>query len=99
MDNFEKVNNRNILISTYEQYLNVKDKYDVIYVDNEYVLYGSYSLDREHIATDLQNIVIINDSKAVNHLNSLFDASINNSYRINNANFMLIREKLFKNIV
>ena len=37
VDNFEKVNNRNVFISTYEQYLNVKDKYDIIYVDNEYV--------------------------------------------------------------
>ena len=37
VDNFEKVNKRNVLISTYEQYLNVKDKYDIIYVDNEYV--------------------------------------------------------------
>ncbi len=37
VDNFEKESNKNILISTYEQYLNVKDKYDIIYVDNEYV--------------------------------------------------------------
>ncbi|MBQ2946225.1 MAG: U32 family peptidase [Bacilli bacterium] len=37
VDNFKKENNKNILISTYEQYLNVKDKYDIIYVDNEYV--------------------------------------------------------------
>ena len=37
VDNFKKENNKNVLISTYEQYLNVKDKYDIIYVDNEYV--------------------------------------------------------------
>jgi len=35
VDNFEKENKKNILISTYEQYLNDKDKYDTIYVDNE----------------------------------------------------------------
>lgn len=37
VDNFEKESNKNVLISTYEQYLNVKDNYDIIYVDNEYV--------------------------------------------------------------
>ena len=37
VDNFKKETNKNILISTYEQYLNIKDKYDTIYVDNEYV--------------------------------------------------------------
>ena len=74
-------------------------RFNSIVVDNEYVLYGSYLLDREYIDTALQNIIIIKDSKAVNHLNKLFDASIDNSYRINNANFMLLREKFFKNIV
>ncbi|MBE6138934.1 MAG: U32 family peptidase [Firmicutes bacterium] len=34
VDNFEKTNNKNILISTYEQYLKVKDKYNIIYIDN-----------------------------------------------------------------
>jgi len=34
VDNFEKESNKNILISTYEQYLNIKDKYDIIYIDN-----------------------------------------------------------------
>jgi len=74
-------------------------RFNSIVVDNEYVLYGNYSLDREHIATDLQNIIIIKDVNAVNHINKLFDASINNSYRINNANYMLLSEKLFRNIV
>ena len=32
--NFDETSNKNILISTYEQYLSVKDKYDVIYIDN-----------------------------------------------------------------
>lgn len=35
VDNFKNERNKNILISTYEQYLSVKDKYDIIYVDNE----------------------------------------------------------------
>ena len=35
VDNFEKTNKTNILISTYEQYLSVKDDYDIIYIDNE----------------------------------------------------------------
>ena len=74
-------------------------RFNSIVVDNDYVLYGNYTLDREYISTALQNIIIIKEAKAVNHFNKLFDASINNSYRINNANFMLLREKLFKNIV
>jgi len=35
VNNFEKTKNKNILISTYEQYLNVKDNYDIIYIDNK----------------------------------------------------------------
>lgn len=35
VDNFEIQNKRSVLISSYEQYLSVKDKYDTIYVDNE----------------------------------------------------------------
>ncbi|MBQ9071669.1 MAG: U32 family peptidase [Bacilli bacterium] len=35
VDNFEKTNNKNILISTYEQYLKIKDNFDTIYIDNE----------------------------------------------------------------
>lgn len=35
VDNFEKENKKNILVSTYEQYLKIKDEYDIIYIDNE----------------------------------------------------------------
>lgn len=35
VDNFEKREEKSVLISTYEQYLKIKDKYDTIYVDNE----------------------------------------------------------------
>lgn len=34
VDNFEVENKKSVLISTYEQYLNVKDSFDTIYVDN-----------------------------------------------------------------
>lgn len=35
VDNFGKQSKVSVLISTYEQYLSVKDKYDTIYIDNE----------------------------------------------------------------
>ena len=35
VNNFEKTNNKNILISTYEQYLEIKNNYNIIYIDNE----------------------------------------------------------------
>ena len=34
----------NILISTYEQYLNVKDKYDIIYADPPFNMEGKVEL-------------------------------------------------------
>lgn len=38
VDNFEKTNKRSCLINSYEQYLKVKDKFDIIYVDNKELL-------------------------------------------------------------
>jgi len=35
VDNFEKVNKKTCLISNYEGYLKVKDKFDIIYIDNK----------------------------------------------------------------
>lgn len=35
VDNYEKTNKKSVLINTYEQYLKIKDKYDIIYVDNK----------------------------------------------------------------
>jgi len=35
VDNYEKTNKKTCLISTYEQYLKVKDNFDIIYVDNK----------------------------------------------------------------
>jgi len=35
VDNFEKTNKKSVLISSYEDYLKIKDNYDTIYVDNK----------------------------------------------------------------
>ena len=43
--------------------------------------------------------VIIKDNKSVKYFNDTFNAGIENSYRISNAKFMLLREKFFKNFV
>ena len=45
------------------------------------------------------HILFIKDNKAVKNFNEMFNDGINNSYRINNARFMLLREKFFKNFV
>lgn len=79
----------------YDGYIN----FNAINIDDEYVLYGSYTLDRAHLATSLQNVCVIKDNKVINHFNKMFDEGINNSYRINDAKFMLLREKFFKNFV
>ena len=74
-------------------------RFNSIIIDGTYTLFGNFLFDREHISTALQNIVIIKDDKAVNHFVKLLNESINNSYRISNANLMLLREKFFKNFV
>jgi len=79
----------------YDGYIN----FNAIVIDNEQVLTGSYSLERNSVGTKLQNIVLIKDHKAVEYLNAEFEKAVNNSYRINDAKYMLLREKIFKNIV
>lgn len=79
----------------YDGYIN----FNSMIIDDEYVIYGSYIVDREHINTSPQSMLFIRDAKAVKSFNALFDQNINNSYRINNAKFMLLREKFFKNFV
>jgi len=74
-------------------------RFNAITIDSKHVLYGSYSLDREHINLDLQSILVITDQKAVNSFNKAFDDAIKNSYRINNAKYMMLKEKFFKNFV
>ena len=73
--------------------------FNAITIDDEYVVYGSYIVDREHLNTSPQSMLFIKDNKAVKNFNNLFNAGIDNSYRINNAKFMLMREKFFKNFV
>ena len=79
----------------YDGYIN----FNAITIDDEYVMCGSYIVDREHINTSPQNILFIKDNKAVKIYNDIFEDCIDNSYRINNAKFMLLREKFFKNFV
>jgi len=74
-------------------------RFNGIVIDSEYVLYGSFSMDREHISMGIQSVMIMKDEKIVKHFNKIFDRDINNSYRINNAKYMLLREKFFKNFV
>lgn len=72
-------------------------RFNAITIDSEYVLSGSFTLDREYIGSSLQNVILFNDRKATEHFNKMFNDGINNSYRINNAKYMLIQEKFFRN--
>ena len=73
--------------------------FNAITIDDEYVIFGSFIVDREHLNTSPQSMLFIKDNKAVKNFNEMFNDGINNSYRINNARFMLLREKFFKNFV
>ena len=73
--------------------------FNAITIDDEYVVYGSFIVDREHLNTSPQSMLFIKDHKAVKCFNDMFNTGIDNSYRINNAKFMLMREKFFKNFV
>ena len=79
----------------YDGYVN----FNSIVIDDEYIITGSYSIDRELLNTSNQNMLIINDKKSVNEANRIFNEGIDNSYRISNAKYMLLREKFFKNFV
>jgi len=74
-------------------------RFNAITVDSEYTITGSYTLDREHINSSLQNVMIFKDSKVVNYFNRMFEEGIDNSYRISNAKYLLLREKFFKNFI
>ncbi len=73
--------------------------FNAITIDDEYVIFGSFIVDREHLNTSPQSMLFIKDNKAIKNFNEMFNNGINNSYRINNARFMLLREKFFKNFV
>lgn len=74
-------------------------RFNAITIDSKFVLYGSYILDREHLNTGVQNIVIMEDNIIASYFNTKFIEDVDNSYRINNAKYMLLREKFFKNFV
>ena len=73
--------------------------FNSIVIDDTYVIYGSYIVDREHLNNSLQTMLFIKDIEAVKNFNDMFEKGIENSYRINDAKFMLVREKFFKNFV
>ena len=73
--------------------------FNAITIDDEYVIYGSFIVDREQLNTSQQSMLLIYDNKAVKNFNSLFNSGIENSYRINDAKMLLLREKFFKNFV
>lgn len=73
--------------------------FNAITIDDVYVVFGSFIVDREHLNTSPQSILFIKDAKAVKNFNEMFNNGIENSYRISNAKFMLLREKFFKNFV
>ncbi len=74
-------------------------RYNSIVVDDNYVIYGSFRLDRQHINTALQSLVIVEDEKIVDQFIKQFDLGVENSFRISNARYMLIQERFFKNFV
>ena len=73
--------------------------FNAITIDDDYVILGSYIVDREHLNTSPQSMFFIKDAKAVKNFNDKFNDGINNSYRISNAKYMLVQEKFFKNFV
>lgn len=72
--------------------------YNAIVLDDEYALVGSYSLNRNLVSSSLQSVLVVKNEKIVNHYNKAFDEGIKNSYRVNNAKYMLVREKIFKSL-
>lgn len=73
--------------------------FNAITIDDEYAIFGSYIVDREHLNTSPQTMLFIKEQKVVKNFNDMFNKGVENSYRINNAKFMLLREKFFKNFV
>jgi len=72
--------------------------YNSIVLDDKYVITGSYSLNRNSVSSSLQTIILFRDEKIVDQYNKAFDNGVKNSYRVNNAKYMLIREKIFKKL-
>ena len=74
-------------------------RFNSILIDNEYAILGGYAIDRVHIGFSSQNMLITNDEKVISYYRRLFDSHINNSYKINDAKYMLLKEKIFKNFI
>ena len=74
-------------------------RFNAITIDDVQVLTGSYQINRGHISSSLQNVLIVEDRAFADKFTKIFDDCINNSYRINNAKNMLLRERFFKNFV
>lgn len=74
-------------------------RFNAIVIDERIVLVGSYSINRQHINTSLQNLAVIEDFAVVSEFLRLFDMGVDNSYKINDARYMLLRERFFKNFV
>ena len=92
VDNYQLESNKNILISTYEQYLENKDKYDIIYIDNEEE-FNKISdkkcvlkLNRinEHLK-DYNNKLLVSDLGSVykyKNIDTDFSLNVTNSYSV-----------------
>ena len=78
----------------YDGYIN----YNSVVIDDEYAILGSYSMNRNLLNFTLQSMLLIKDEKVVNACNKAFEDGVKNSYRVSNAKYMLIREKLFKSL-
>lgn len=79
----------------YDGYIN----FNSIIIDDKYAIYGNFRIDSEHLNTALQNMIILNDEKIISQFAKVFNEAVDNSYRINNAKYLLLREKFFKNFV
>ena len=78
----------------YDGYIN----YNSVVIDDEYAILGSYSMNRNLLSFTLQSMLLIKDEKVIAACNKAFDDGVKNSYRVSNAKYMLIREKLFKSL-
>lgn len=73
--------------------------FNSIIIDSQFVIFGSYNINRKFINKTLQHLLIIEDTLTVKQFEKLFEDAIDNSYRINNAKYMLMQERFFKNFV
>lgn len=74
-------------------------RFNAMVIDSQYALYGSFTMNRGLINNTLQDVMVIEDEKAITHFNKVFDMSVDNSYRINDAKYLLLKEKFCKNFV